>query len=823
VADQESPYLVAVDPCISIGFFSGRLVSGQDLFAQFIQCKPNVEVQFSRKPTGADSTAIMGVISGSGGTVDYVARYVNSIFVRKAKASLHSQLLALTGVTAVVPQYPMRLYLDVSTRAMKARKSNTYSPSTAEDDGYDGSGVNICIIDTGVDDGHPSLDDFDDSAGTVDPKFVAGFNACAAIPGNTDDDASPVFHGTHCAGIALGTGGGSLCGSPADSLYAGVAPGAGLVEVKVFPRTSSLTGGTSGACVRGMEWVLDNFRTHSIDVVSMSLGLARICNGTQFYDSGDSTWKKCSICPLANAMVDSGICVVVAAGNDGPDNARKLKGLGCPGTADKVITVAAMHDYNTITRSDDSLSNYSSRGPRASDGDGNSSDEQKPEVSAIGGVGSSLTKGTEAVWSCRGIAGSQFPGCSFWGISGTSMACPHVAGIAALMLDANSNLPPGKIKYIMINNCTDFGTSGWDSSYGYGLVDAYGACDDAADYSTGDNGICNWPRQEFWWEGVHLVEDWTPGGSLLGGAIVENHGPGSTSGYTLSLYHSDPTVGGWVDTFHDVFIAAISVPPLEEGETVTLDSIPVTLPGANSFGQDYWTLKAKLEAPTDPGTSKWPEEENNVAVRCNWTVNQAEWEGTPQEFYFYAENCSDEPGYMWLDVVDSLLPSGFGVDLYPAEGEMISLNPDEQTMVSMWPDLVDSGEVATVVIRAELEAGGNPPETHGGVHVTYINEPSSGLEGFDFEHLSVTAAPNPFRSQTRVTYGVRHQTEVTLCLYDVQGRLIRKLHKGVEKPGRHIALWDGRNRTGRTCSPGVYFLEIRADGQTRRVPIVHLR
>ena len=121
------------------------------------------------------------------------------------------------------------------------------------------------------------------------------------------------------------------------------------------------------------------------------------------------------------------------------------------------------------------------------------------------------------------------------------MATPHVAGIAALMLDASPSLRPGQVKSILIDTAEDFGDAGWDSSYGYGMVDAYAACARAEMFPTGDGEICEWPRGVTWWEGVHIAGDWV-GELLYGGVIVANLGPGTSPSYDLTLYYSDPTV-----------------------------------------------------------------------------------------------------------------------------------------------------------------------------------------------------------------------------------------------------------------------------------------
>lgn len=819
---QGTPNLVAIGPCNGLGFLSAASLYGRDLFGQAIECKTNIEVQFSRRPTSADSLALTNIVSSSGGYVQYVGRYVNSIFLGQTKASLYSQIKGTAGVKAVVPQYPMTLYLDVSARAIKARSSSTYSPNTAQDLGYDGSGVNVCIIDTGVDDGHRSLDDFDDSLATNDPKFVAGYNACTHTPGDTDDDCFPIFHGTHCAGIAVGTGGGSACGSNPDSNYVGVAPKAGLVEVKVFPRTGSFTGGTTYQIIRGMEWVLDHFRDYGIDVASMSLGFSRVCNGTQFYSTQDTAWYDCSVCPLANAMVDSGVVVVVAAGNSGPDNKEKMKGLGCPGTADNVITVAAMHDTNTVNRADDAISNYSSRGPRASDNDSDSEDEKKPEVSAIGGVGASLVPGTEAIWSCRGIEGSQQAGCNFWGISGTSMATPHVAGVVALMLDANPNLTPVQVKSILKNTAEDFGPAGWDTAYGYGLVDAYSACLRAKQTGTGDAEVCHWPRQEHWWRGDHILIPGLGHGIIYAGAQINNLGPGVARGYTLTFRYSDPTVAGCVPGPNDYFGALVPVPEIGEGDFVVVDSIAISVPEYNSFGQPYWVVKAEVESDYDQSESIWPVEENNVATRSRWEINQAWWHGETEPFLFWAENPTSEPGYVILSVVDSLLPPGFPVSLIPPEGTPIPLGPGERSQVQLVPSLLDTSQIATVVVEATLETQGQQPRVEGGIVLEYVNLPEAEIRAVD-NSIKVVVSPSPFHEKTLIVFEIPNAQEVKIDIFDVQGKLVKQLLKQQSEPGTHKISWDGRNSKGVRCSSGIYFINLVAGKETRRIPIVLTR
>ncbi len=166
---------------------------------------------------------------------------------------------------------------------------------------------------------------------------------------------------------------------------------------------------------------------------------------------------------------------VVAAGNDGPDN----NGFTGMGAADNVITVAATDDIDTIDRSDDIIASYSSRGPRTDDGDGNPYDELKPDVAAPG------TGITNAEFDRYGDGSGNGYGPRG---SGTSYATPNVAGIVALILEANPDLTPELVKEILRFTAERRGNATfpeldpfWNKDFGYGIVDAYRAVKVAED------------------------------------------------------------------------------------------------------------------------------------------------------------------------------------------------------------------------------------------------------------------------------------------------------------------------------------------------------
>lgn len=273
-----------------------------------------------------------------------------------------------------------------------------------EETGYDGSGVSVAIIDTGLDAEHVGLDDLDDDDSTNDPKVVAFYDAVAS-PGETNGTTAPYDdhgHGTHCGGITAGTG------AP-DFAHIGIAPKARLVGVKV------LDGGGSGSfagVMAGMQWTVDVRYQYNIRSASMSLGGPGAIEWTSSEED--------SVNRMANEMVRAGVALFIAAGNNGVSAQ-----IGTPGSAEDVITVGSLDK-------DTKIAIYSSQGPTEEG-------RIKPNIAF---VGSSV------------MAPEANSGDGYVGMSGTSMATPGAAGLGALMSQANPDLSPFDMRNIMQETAT---------------------------------------------------------------------------------------------------------------------------------------------------------------------------------------------------------------------------------------------------------------------------------------------------------------------------------------------------------------------------------
>lgn len=386
-------------------------------------------------------------LKGLGLEINYISKYMPTIAVQGADHEDITTLASHPDIVMVERDYPIVRFLDSSTAGVKARPSVFYSPDTAWEEGYTGNGIVIAILDTGVDDSHESLDG----------KFVAGVdvsNQGFDVNGNPDDGNG---HGSHCAGIAMGTGGNTDNNDDGEADYKGTAPDAQLVDVKIG---TDLGGNLGNSIIRGIEWCRDNKDTYDIKILSISFG------STSSSDGQDATSRAAN-----DAVLEDGLILVAAAGNSGPNN----NGLPPPAAADEVITVANVNNNNTVARGDDSIASSSSRGPRDDDGDEDYLDEFKPEISAPGENIMSVQ------YSEYGQGNPNIEG-QYSEKSGTSMACPHISGIVACMLEANPNLTPFEVKDILKKTADTKGEpydpsldDDYSREYGWGLVDAYGA------------------------------------------------------------------------------------------------------------------------------------------------------------------------------------------------------------------------------------------------------------------------------------------------------------------------------------------------------------
>jgi serine protease AprX len=390
--------------------------------------------------------------------------------------------------------------------------------------GYDGEGVGIAVIDSGVASWH---DDLADASSVQRVERFVDFVNGAEQP--YDDNG----HGTHVAGIIAGNG--------ADSAGArtGIAPAARLIVLKALDGSGR---GRISDVIAAIEYVIAECDALNIRVLNLSLA--------------SGVYTSFTIDPLALATehaVSAGIVVVAAGGNNGasPEGRTRYGGVTSPGNAPWVLTVGGMSHMGTNKRSDDTVAVFSSRGPGAIDY------AAKPDVLAPAvGIESLAAPGSTlySTWPQFLLRGTvetpQFP---YLSMSGTSMSAPVVSGTVALMIQANPTLTPNQVKAILQY------TAHWNTSYDYltqgaGFLNAKGAVELARHllnpWTIAYPDYSSWSRRIIW--GNYSVRSgritsdanaWDPG--VTWGAASTPTGQIVEWGIACFTTSCDEPVGAW--------------------------------------------------------------------------------------------------------------------------------------------------------------------------------------------------------------------------------------------------------------------------------------
>ncbi len=373
------------------------------------------------------------------GRVESYERFyiVNAIHALVKDASLLRELAALQEVEKITSNNKIWLIEPIKDedraasvlyqpdeRRIEWGVLDVHADTVWESLGIEGEGVTVGIIDTGVNYRLPALKQafkgYDAQSGKIDKSY---YKDC--VNGMEEPEAGSVNdHGTHVAGIIVGKEGEKLN-------RIGVAPKAKFISAKALDEK----GGDIADLLEAGEWML----RQKPDIINNSWG----------GDSSDDIWFK----DMAQAWKEAGIVAVFASGN-------QLSGEGTPGPGSianpgNLLNVIAV---GAVDR-EEKLGSFSKRGPSIFDKE---KKHIKPDLVAPGvQVRSVDASGRYVSWN------------------GTSMAAPHVAGVLALMKEANPNLSVDEMAKILQESAKPLSDREYKDSpnmgYGYGLVDAYAA------------------------------------------------------------------------------------------------------------------------------------------------------------------------------------------------------------------------------------------------------------------------------------------------------------------------------------------------------------
>lgn len=391
-----------------------------------------------------------------------------------APLAVVDRLDTVPGVSAVEPQRQLESHLYESKkqiRALGVHKPQKYTTRQgkkrvrATRPGVTGKGVTVAVLDSGIFAGHPDFGDrvvkgLNFSYSEVDQQ--AGFSAEqwdtyaeSTGPLALQDE---IGHGTHVAGTIGGDG--TLSESQGGPNLAGVAPGVELISMRVATPGFGIVDDIDWeeAALAAFDWTIRHRKEYGIDITQNSWGLLPTEPNCLGLDCGEPTDFDAMSTMIAS-VVDSGVHVVFSAGNSGPEPGT-IGDYHDPSNGAILVGAACKTKDSSRCEPGQEMTDFSSRG--AADGSGPQVDVVAPGDTIMAALSPSVLV---PLTECAEI---QTPG--YFCISGTSMSSPHVAGVVALMLDANKKATPRQVKRCLRSTAVDMMARGVDIHSGKGMV-----------------------------------------------------------------------------------------------------------------------------------------------------------------------------------------------------------------------------------------------------------------------------------------------------------------------------------------------------------------
>lgn len=354
------------------------------------------------------------------GQIKYRLPMINS-YVMEIDEELLGFIKAMEGL--------VHFELDTHITAQMNRVSDIIESHWAHEHGYFGKGVGVAVVDTGI---------------ALHKDFVEGGNRVTGFIDFINHRNQPYDdngHGTHVAGIIGGNGYSSK------GKYMGIAPLCNFIGVKVLDKRGD---GAISDVLAGLQWIIDNRKKYNIRIVNISVGTS----------SKDSLDENSLLVQGVNAVWDSGIVVVVAAGNNGPGPMS----ISTPGISRKVITVGSSDDNMAVeVFGSGRTKDYSGRGPTPFC-------IKKPDIVAPGSniISCNISRYPNKAKSGELYGFSSDSPMMYTAKSGTSMATPVVAGAVALLVGAHPELSNREVKLRLRDCAVNLGQH-WEKQ-GWGLI-----------------------------------------------------------------------------------------------------------------------------------------------------------------------------------------------------------------------------------------------------------------------------------------------------------------------------------------------------------------
>ncbi|MBI5837913.1 MAG: S8 family serine peptidase [Candidatus Eisenbacteria bacterium] len=779
--------------------------------------------------TGHPGAVDVAAVNATGARVTHTYRWFDCLRIAATYPQI-AAVRALPGVWRVETIQALYPSLDVSARGARARDTDdgTLFPSVWKDLGLDGHGVVVAFLDTGINDtadvvnpgypGHESLrgrclggGDFSLGDSTLD------------VPDVNPQDHGAGFHGTHVAGIALGTGG------PAH-VCQGMAPGARFVDCKVLTDA-----GVGFGVLDAVDWLITKRDTlwlglahpewRGVQVMNLSLA------GPDNSDGNDVDAQ------ALNTAAQWGILSVVAMGND-----HRAGFVPSPASADSAVAVAALNDRNTTRRDDDQVDTlYSNQGPRPDDADTDHRDELKPLVTAPG----------SGILSADGNPATD--GTRYVQMNGTSMAAPHVAGALALMLQANPALRAARAMEILRFSSEHKGVPGdpfagpghpdpgWSRAWGHGELDAYAAVLEAA--SPGQTqlvqlralprGGCHsillrwFTQREVGVAGFHVYRSTDSASAFVrrNAVMLPSVGVPAAPGDSVHLLSDNRTGYAWNDT--GVVAGATWFYRLAWVDALGGEHLSPVLRARMPAADPVATLRIRY-------THDFADQDLSVRYGTGGNPAAPDWwralGGTGD-----ADSMITRPGISYLGTRSwifhqDILPSDGAAAFLPpgsthpwflgvTEGGFLNTSGTVDEFAITWHDAYSSGRDSTF-------RSASPPQrtVEGLTSILWIPlpVPVDATPSAPGQTAILGLGPSPARREALLAFRLASGGEIRVTLHDVTGREVRRLFGGLLPAGLHRVRLDASEPGTARLAAGIYWVRLGWEGgsSARRLVVV---
>ena len=429
---------------------------------------------------GSGSGDLAAAVANAGGRLVKRLPGVNAV-VAEGSANFKSKAAGQSGVRSVVPNLRIdwlpgvKVAGEAVAEALDppANPPGTIDPRfnlqwghtavqavAAWNGGARGKDARVAVLDGGFSLTHPDI------ATKYDPSCTADMTGEGIAYGPNADDPTGIFsHGMHTAG--------TVAAAQNNAGTIGVAPDATLCLVKVLFNEGS---GSFGDVVAGIVFAADK----DVDVISMSLGGYLAKSGEKgLYTAFEAGELRHFVDRAVDYAASRGALVIAAAGNDAIDFDKTDNLIHVPGDSPGALSISATAPIGWAANPNvslDNLASYSNFGQSAISLAAPGGDF-RPDVVPGNCTVAGLTRACavfDLVFSTGAVVTRRTrlaaPGAYYYWSAGTSMATPHVSGVAALIVSRYGSMPPSQLRSLLEQGADDLGKPGNDSQYGAGRV-----------------------------------------------------------------------------------------------------------------------------------------------------------------------------------------------------------------------------------------------------------------------------------------------------------------------------------------------------------------